>query len=121
MLLLFFLTLVVRRRWVGASIVAMLFAVGGGLLSSDALGGMLSGITVAILLAVLMRFGLVALVVAVLATNTLGEYPLTFDGSQWFAAGSYLTLGVLVTLAGLGAWTCANLRSVVPRWLSEAD
>ena len=117
------MTLLLRRRWVGASVVALFFAVGGGLLaSSDALlGGILSGITVAILLVVLLRFGFVALVAALFATQTLGDCPLTFGVSQWFAAGSYLTLGVLAALAGFGAWTCANLRAVVPRWLGEAD
>lgn len=122
-LLLFFLTLLLRRRWVSALIVALYLAVSGALVSPASLlvGILLNGLAAGILLALLLRFGLVALVAALFAGAVLGDYPLTFDVSQWYAAGSYLTLGVLVALAGFGAWTSANLRSVIPRWLGEAD
>jgi serine/threonine-protein kinase len=52
----------------------------------------------------LLRFGLLALVVALFGVFTLWDFPLTLDVRAWHAGSALFACGVLVALAGLGAW-----------------
>ncbi len=118
--LLFALTLVVRRQWMAAAIVVLLLAADSASVNGAPLAGAIaSAVAWAIVMLALWRFGLLMLVVTVFVGNVVGKVPLTFDPSIWFAPAAYLAMGLLVGLALFGAWTSANLRTVFPRVLGE--
>ena len=121
LLVFFFLTLIVRRHWVAALMVALFFA---AMAISDSHGswtvGLFSVIAVSLLMAALLRFGLVTLVVAAFVNNSF-VFPLTTDFSSWYAPSSFLVLAVVFGLALWGAWTSGNLAEVWPKVLGERE
>jgi hypothetical protein len=54
----------------------------------------------AILVATLLRFGLLALVSAFFFFGVLQRWPLTLDGTAWFAGTSFMGVGILAAVAG---------------------
>jgi hypothetical protein len=47
---------------------------------------------------VLMQFGLLALVIAIMVANAIARLPMTLDSSQWYAGRSWI---VMLCLLGL--------------------
>jgi len=74
---------------------------GGYLLADRAVGA----VSIGLFLVVLLRFGLLAAVIAVFTTSFLGMLPLTADLSLWYAPVSLLGVGAALTLALFGFFT----------------
>jgi hypothetical protein len=74
----------------------------------------------AVLLATLLRFGPLALASGFFFLEILQRWPLTFDGSAWYAGTSLMGMLILAAVAGIaafvarggaGAWRRAALRA----------
>jgi serine/threonine-protein kinase len=117
---LFFLTLLVRRRWIAVGLVTLFFGLNnaGGVVGNGLQVGVGAAI-VGLLLFGLVRLGLLTLVASVLATNLTGSFALTFDTSHWYSALSYLVMGVVVGVALLALWRATPVRALVGKLLSE--
>jgi hypothetical protein len=120
-LLLFLLALVVRRLALAAVCVVLFFGV------TAALGGegspwaaaVFNVLAVGALLLGLFRFGLLTLVAAIFVNNTIDTYPLTFDGSRWFAPFGFLVMAIVFGLAVHGAWRAAAMKGAMARLLDH--
>ncbi len=120
LLLLFCLTLLVRRRWIAAGIVILLQAANVVAISgSPVAGGLLGLMGGAYVMFAVLRYGLLALVMLVFTSNVANDALLTFDLTQWYAPASLVVVAVLAGLALFGARTSANLRAMVPRLLGD--
>jgi len=73
----------------------------------------------AILLTVLLRFGLFALVVTMAVGNMTSFAPLTFNLRAWFAPMSLITIGVVLTLALAGYYAARGGQPLFGRLLDE--
>lgn len=60
---------------------------------------------VGVAILVLIRYGLVAIAVALLAGNLLGSFPITLDLSRWYAGYGFFAV---LTLLGFAAWGLAQ-------------
>jgi len=78
--------------------------------------GLLYGVSIAALIFVLLRFGLVATIAAVFFVNGLNAMVLTTDWSAWFLPASVATLLLLAGIAVFAFW-----RSLGDRALIEGD
>jgi serine/threonine protein kinase len=107
LLLLFFFLLrtMFRRTWLTAAIFIVVLTLAGFFVSVGyGQLGLFDWVTLplyaALLVFVLMRFGLLALIVAFSVAATLGNFPLTMDLSTWYAGSSLFALaGVLAPTA----------------------
>jgi serine/threonine-protein kinase len=65
---------------------------------------------------VLVRWGVLA-VISMTAVAFFLEFPITWDLSAWYAREGLLTVGLILTLAGYGAWTAVGGRRLVGKLL----
>ena len=73
------------------------------------------------LLVLLMRFGLLALMVALLYVLILDRFPITADPGAWYRESSWFALGVLVALSLYGFSTALAGRPLfMPRPVSSS-
>ena len=100
-LFIFLLRLALRKQWIAACAFVI---IGGGqqaLRSNNlAVDVPLTFAIYALLVVILMRFGVLALAVCIFVTNSLPSV-LTTDLSAWYGSGS---LGVVLMVVALGAW-----------------
>jgi len=119
--LLFLLTVLVRRQWIAFALLVVLTGLQNTAVSQDpVIGGVAFLIVSAAILLALWRFGLLVPIGALMAANVVTRLPMTFDLSRWFAPASCVGMALLVALAVFGAWTSANLRTVLPKVLGES-
>jgi serine/threonine-protein kinase len=71
-------------------------------------------LTTAITMFVLLRFGMLALTVAVFTSGLLTYFPVTLDLSKWYATNSLLMFAVLVALLLYGLRTALGNRPLLP-------
>jgi serine/threonine-protein kinase len=120
LLFLFLAALPLRKPWIAASALLLVFAVITGLSSASVVGGVAYAVlAVGLLLVGLLRFGLLALVVAIFSANALDFFPLTFDLSAWYAWMSGAVLGIVFGLALFGASVSADMKSVFHGMLED--
>ena len=97
---LFLLRLVLRKLWLAAAVLLLLY-VGINVAAStanpalDGFSALLIGGSIVFLL---LRFGLLTAVAAAFCSSILEVFPLTPDFSAWYAAGSILALAVVAAL-----------------------
>jgi hypothetical protein len=114
LLLLLLIDLVVRNRWVGASLwTALVMPLGmTGRLPLE--WELIFGVLISILsLTVLLRLGLLSLVVMLLVTRLLTYAPITLDFKAWYLESSFIPLAVLVALSIYGFVVATAYRSSV--------
>jgi hypothetical protein len=70
--------------------------------SSVSLVLLVSGVMAAVILSVLLRFGLLAAIVMGTVFGWLTAAPLTLDASSWYAGRSFLVLGACAAVAIYG-------------------
>jgi hypothetical protein len=108
------LTSIVRRWWIAVALVLAFFAASAASAGPNpVVSALFEVFGVGSILAILWRFGLLAVIVTVFTTNVCGQAPLTFDASQWYAPSSYLVIAIVIGLAAFGAWKAADLRSLL--------
>jgi serine/threonine protein kinase len=96
------LRVLVRNRWVAAAIFALLFTLTKVLGSDHPLMDTPFWLLIYCVAAfAVVRFGLVALAIAVLTVNFLLNVPVTLDFSNWYAVR---TVCVLLSVAAIAAW-----------------
>lgn len=99
LLMLLLARMLLRRDWLALLCLALLVGSTDALWRSDPwLQAPAHVLVILLLTGVLLRYGLLACVVALYATHMLGSLPLTSNFTSWAAAP---TLGVLLVLAGL--------------------
>jgi hypothetical protein len=101
-LLVFLLTLVLRRRWLVAVVFCSLLAASE--VASDGLNISLvfSLLYIVVLMFVMMRVGLLSFIVSILTYILLDHVPMTFDPGVWYSGFSWIVLAVLSALAFCG-------------------
>jgi serine/threonine-protein kinase len=99
LLILMLLRMLLRRNAL-AVIAAIAVAAPTAMLSSEsplpAIG--IGALVATIVMVVLMQFGLLALVIAIMVANAIARLPMTLDSSQWYAGRSWI---VMLCLLGL--------------------
>jgi hypothetical protein len=121
LLLVFFVALLTRSQIAAAVIVSLFFAAIAAVNNGGApvLTMMFGAATVGLLLATLVRFGLLALVVSIFVVAVLDGYPLTIDLRIWYGATSLLMIGVVVALTIFGFRSAIGGRSLVGTLLDD--
>ena len=105
---------ITRRRWIALVVVAPLFSLPDPSWQSYPwIQFPLALLTSAIFVVMLVRFGLVAGVVAIVYANELPNYPLTLDFSTWYAGSTILALAVATALALFGFFVSLGGRRLI--------
>ncbi|RMF83566.1 MAG: hypothetical protein D6744_04445 [Planctomycetota bacterium] len=105
--LLVVLIVALRKRWLGmfafhatVTCAATLLTMKAG--TSGQVNAIYFGVLVAALLFLLMRFGLLAVIIALFYMMLLENYPITADVHAWYAGASFFALGLASLLALYG-------------------
>ena len=102
--LVFVLKVLLRKNWLAGAAFVVLFTIVQGLGQEHWIVVMpMFAITYALALVVLLRFGLVPLVVALLVTDLLLSFPYTTDTSAWYFGTSFAVLLIVLAAA---VWGC---------------
>jgi predicted Ser/Thr protein kinase len=101
--LIFILRVVLRRDWLAAGAFVSVYMVLNviGTPASPALGALFGGVETALLVFVMLRFGLVALIASSFVYELLLLFPITADFSVWYAGTS---LFALLSVAAIAAF-----------------
>jgi hypothetical protein len=112
--LIFGVRLVVRKQWIAISFAFVLMSLVQGLQSQQTtvLGWVASAAVWAILIFVIVRFGILATLIAFVYANTLLVLPLTLDFSAWYADRMWFGLAVLAIVTGTGVYLALAGRPV---------
>jgi serine/threonine-protein kinase len=105
MFLLFLGRATLPRRWLSPVIVAVILSLTSLGQENFALETPAVVLISVLKVAVLMRYGIQALVVAIFASQVLIEYPLVLDSSRWYSAHSMFALAVVLGLSLYGFYT----------------
>jgi hypothetical protein len=119
MIWLFFLCalrMLLRNTWLAGAVAVLLLApvLSWRLLSAPEPWAILPVALVGniLLLAVLIRFGFLAVAVVGYVLTTLNAFPLTFEASAWYAGFGYAALAIVAALALFGFKTALGGRRV---------
>jgi hypothetical protein len=101
--LIFILRAALRRDWLAAGGVVLIYMALNWLANpaSPALSALFGGVQTALLVFVMLRFGLVALIASSFALELLIMFPITADFSVWYAGAS---LFALLSVAAMAAF-----------------
>ena len=101
--LIFILRVALRRDWLAASGFVLIYMALNGLATpvSPALAALFGGIATALLVFVMLRFGLVALIASSFVYELLLLFPITADFSVWYAG---VSLFALLSVAAMAAF-----------------
>ena len=117
--LLFGLKVLLRKEWIAAIVLVVIFAVPRGLSSTFMAVEIPAQILVyAIAVLIVLRFGFIPLVCAVFTINLLGSVPFSADLSAWYMTTSILALLSVVALAG---WGFYHSLGGEPIWRAEIE
>lgn len=111
--LLFLLRALTRRQWLAASIFVLIFVVLDSLTPNDPLiGALFSCLSQALVVIILLRFGLVTLATGFFVSDLLQSVPLTTDFSIWYAGSALAVLLAVLALAGYAFHTSLGGQKV---------
>jgi serine/threonine-protein kinase len=112
--LIFGVRLVVRKQWIAISFAFVLMSLVQGLQTQQTtvLGWVASAAVWAILIFVIVRFGILATLIAFVYANTLLVLPLTLDFAAWYADRMWFGLAVLAIVTGAGVYLALAGRPV---------
>jgi predicted Ser/Thr protein kinase len=103
--LFFVVRLVLRKEWIAVVVTLALMAI-PSLFGEHPVEGVVEDFLIyGIALALLLRFGLLALVIAFCMNNVLLAYPLTGHLTEWYAQPTIVVLTVITALAMFGFYT----------------
>jgi len=117
--LIFVLRIILRRDWIAASTLVLILVILNGLHATGAIVPSLlfSAAGAALLLLVMLRFGLVSLIAYSFVELILSLFPITADFSAWYAGASLFALLVIGALAAFAFHASLGGRSL----LGDAD
>ena len=108
------LRVLVRNRWLAAALFVILYGAPKLLASNHPLIDMPVWLIIyAIAAFAVVRFGLIALAVAVFSANVLLNLPFTLDFSKWYAGQSIAVLLSFAVIAGWGFYTALGGRAIL--------
>jgi serine/threonine protein kinase len=117
--LLFGLKVLLRKEWIAAIVLVVIFAVPRGLSSTFMAVEIPAQILVyAIAVLIVLRFGFVPLACAVFTINLMASVPFSADLSAWYMTTSILALLSVVALAG---WGFYHSLGGEPIWRAEIE
>ena len=97
------LTILLRREWIAASVLWLLYTAGLGLAFGSSVADVAYfGAAAAAHIFIMMRFGLLAFIVAHACLLHSERYPLTTDFSAWYAPYSHFAVLGMLAVAGYG-------------------
>jgi serine/threonine-protein kinase len=103
LLLLLLLALILRKEWLAIGGVWLLLTLFDALTGKNpSTDWLIGGVNAALLLLLLMRYGLFAMIVAEFFFLLIIFYPMTSDFSAWYAGGTFFALGLSAALAVYG-------------------
>ena len=121
LLILLFLSRVLRREWLlfGAAWLLFTFIFGLQFQITNAEGWVVVGLLNVCWIILQMRFGLLASVVFFTNFVLLVSFPITSDFSAWYAEGTFFVLGVILITSGYGFYTSLGGQKVFAGKLLE--
>jgi len=118
----FLLRVVLRKSWLAAAVVVLL-AAAQGFLSVPGQAGLVlaafSAITWGFGVAILMRFGVLPLLLAIFVSSLLPNNPLTTDFSAWYASATFTVLAIVLAITLWSFRTALGGRKVLTGNLLE--
>ncbi len=109
-----------RSTWLASLLLSLLFAAVGLLGGNDALTGFLKTVSfAAIIIFVLLRFGLVSSAALLFTYVVLGHVTLTLDWSVWYAGPSFAVLGFFAALMVAAFYTSLGGKPLLGRALLD--
>jgi hypothetical protein len=119
-LLLVFLRVLLRNRWLAAAVFVAIFSLPKILHSShQVVDGIVWVAIYAIAAVAVVRFGLMVLATAVFMANALLNLPYTLNFSSWYAFNSYLVLSACAAIAIWGFYASLGGKTVFKDELFE--
>ena len=110
--LVFLARLLLRREWVAGVAVCTVMLI-PAFFGERPVPDVITGIIVfGMALVILIRFGLLALVVALVLTNVLQAYPITGHFAEWYAEPTILVFVLILALAAFGFYTSTAGKSL---------
>jgi hypothetical protein len=109
----FLVRLIVRKEWLAAVIVTLLFSVQNLFSHSPALNFTAAILSMALVFLVLIRFGFLALVVGMTLDNVLEAFPLTAHLSAWYAEPTIFVFTVLIVVSIFSFYTSLGGKPVL--------
>jgi len=99
--LLFLLRTFLRREWLAALSFVVIFAIAGALETSGSPGLAISFrvLQYSLFLAMMLRFGILALAIGAFVGRVLTQFPITTEWSAWYAPSGWIALGVVAALS----------------------
>ena len=97
--------LVLRREWLAISVTVVLLSLQAAFGEHALLNVAQDVIVIGLALLLLVRFGLLALLVAFSLNNVLQAYPLTGHFSEWYAQPTIVVFVLIAALAIFGFYT----------------
>ena len=119
--MIFGVRLVVRKQWAAISVAFVLMSLVQGLQSQQTtvLGWVASAAVWAVLIFVIVRFGILAALISFVYANTLLVLPLTTDLSAWYANRAWFGLAILVVVTVTGVYFALAGRPVFAKALLQ--
>ncbi|MGH9592542.1 MAG: hypothetical protein ACRD5L_05580, partial [Bryobacteraceae bacterium] len=110
------LRVVLRRTWLAALAMIGLLALTGGLGSFRLVWFLVGLLSACLTLAVSMRFGMLAMTVAIIANASFNRYPITSNFSEWYAPLGLMEVALLLAVA---VWSFRNALGGRRVWTGE--
>jgi hypothetical protein len=97
--------LVLRREWLAITVTVVLLSIQSAFSDNALLNVTQNVLVIGIALLLLVRFGLLALLVAFSLNNVLQAYPLTGHLTEWYAQPTIVVFTMILALAIFGFYT----------------
>jgi serine/threonine-protein kinase len=107
----FVVRLLLRNQWVAVAAIVALFGLPALFVENPELHAVENMLVIGTALLLLVRFGLLALLVALCVNNVLQAYPLTGHFSEWYAQPTILVFLLVTALAVFGFYTATAGKS----------
>jgi serine/threonine protein kinase len=101
----FLIRLLLRKEWLAVVVTILLVSVPSLFGEHAALNSISTAILFSIVLAVLIRFGLLSIVVALCVNNILEAFPLTSHLSAWYAEPTFFVFSIILGVTVFGFYT----------------
>ncbi|MBL8113827.1 MAG: hypothetical protein JNK60_13175, partial [Acidobacteria bacterium] len=105
------------RAWLAPFLLMTLFPIAGGNLALEVVLGM---VVAGLYLLALRSGGLLSLVLAFFAFQSLSYTPMGLFEGVWYSDGGLLVVGLLSALAAVAAWLSTGGRAILPRGVLDA-